>query len=228
MILDSMWGNGVSGQMRATVRNQRKEAMELIEPDEGAIDRRAARSRAALKRSLVLLTLDKGYEGVTISDLCHKACVSRSTFYAHFTSKDDLKRSGLSQLRRELNAIQTEALCDPERGQTRLSFGPALFEHAQAHHGLFCALAGSPGATIAVDVIRGIIADLVRKELPAPTVDDNGLRELAARFVAGAYTTVLLGWLQDGAKPPLKQVEEQCRRLALHGLARPGAHPVSR
>jgi AcrR family transcriptional regulator len=78
------------------------------------IDRRIPRTRAMLQHALTSLILKKGYEAVTIQDICDEANIGRSTFYAHYTSKDDLKRSGFEHLRKELVDRQREA---------RVSFG---------------------------------------------------------------------------------------------------------
>src|SRR5258708_21741373 len=61
----------------------------------GSIDRRIELTRAILRHALSSLILKKGYEAISITDICEAANVARSTFYAHFSSKDDLKRSGL-------------------------------------------------------------------------------------------------------------------------------------
>ena len=66
------------------------------------MDRRVARTRTMLQHALISMILKKDYEAITISDICDAANVGRSTFYAHYASKDDLKRSGLDHLRRML------------------------------------------------------------------------------------------------------------------------------
>jgi AcrR family transcriptional regulator len=55
-----------------------------------------------LQEAHISLILEKGYEATTVEDICDAANVGRSTFYAHYTSKDDLGRSGLEHLRKEL------------------------------------------------------------------------------------------------------------------------------
>src|SRR5260370_12431186 len=64
------------------------------------IDRRILRTRATLQHALNSLILKKGYEAVTIQDICDTANVGRSTFYAHYTSKDDLRRNSFEHLRK--------------------------------------------------------------------------------------------------------------------------------
>lgn len=189
--------------------------MEISEEAEGPIDRRAARTRAALKRALVSLTHERGYDAITIADLCGTARVGRSTFYAHFADKDDLKRSGLQQLRHRLTAAQDEALARAEP----FGFGALLFDHARNHRHLYLALAGGGGATVALEAIRAILVDLVRRELSELRFDQGNSRELATQFVVGAYMATLTWWLDHGARVPLEKVAAQCRRMAIDGAA---------
>ncbi|MBL8552217.1 MAG: TetR/AcrR family transcriptional regulator [Hyphomonadaceae bacterium] len=77
---------------------------------QGSVDRRAARTIASLQRAHLALIIDRGYDQTTVDDICAAAGVSRSAFYAHYRGKDDLKRSGLEQLKRTLLAAQRQAL----------------------------------------------------------------------------------------------------------------------
>ena len=58
--------------------------------------RMTRREQSAIEtRNLILsaaldLIAQKGYESVTVHDICEKAGVSRSTFYNHFTSKEQI------------------------------------------------------------------------------------------------------------------------------------------
>jgi AcrR family transcriptional regulator len=187
-----------------------------------AMDRRIARTRAMLQHALNSLILKKGYEAITIKDICDTANVGRSTFYAHYTSKDDLKRSGLEPLRRLLVDRQREALARPGDVRDRsLGFSLAMFEHARDHRHHYRALVGGRGGTVALGTIRQILSDLVRGELAA-TVDKNSPdpipRELVVQYVVGAYMAVLTWWLDGGAKLPPQGVDAMFRHLATEGI----------
>ncbi len=71
------------------------------------MDRRIARTRKIMQEALSAFTLKLGYGVVTIKQICDAAYVRRSTFYAHFTNKDDLNRSGLAPLRHHPDDAQT-------------------------------------------------------------------------------------------------------------------------
>ena len=187
-------------------------------------DRRIARTRATLQHALISLTLKKGYDATTIKDICDEANIGRSTFYAHFTSKDDLKRSGLENLRKLLVARRREALAAGD-GETRsLSFSLTLFEHARDHKELYRALAGSRGGAIGLSTIRRILSDLVRDEIAA-AVDKSGAdaipRDLAVEYLVGAYMAVLTWWLDRGARLPPQRIDAMFRRLTSKGVRPP-------
>lgn len=187
-----------------------------------AIDRRVQRTRATLGQALNSLILKNGYEAITITDICEEANVGRSTFYAHYTGKDDLKRSGLQHLRRQLVDRQREArtMRDGDSGQS-LAFSLTMFEHARDHMELYRALVGGRGGAVALDAIRGILSDLVRDD-SAAIADRNPAdaipRELVVQYVVGAYMAVLTWWLDGGAKLPPREIDTMFRRLASEGM----------
>jgi AcrR family transcriptional regulator len=193
--------------------------MSRIEP---SIDRRVARTRAALQHALIGLILKRGYEAITIQDICKAANVGRSTFYSHYTTKEDLKRSGLQHLRRLL--IDRQKATRVVRGNPRngsLGFSLALFEHARDHIDLYRALVGSRGGAVALGTIREILTDVVRDELAA-TADNNSAdaipRDFVVQYVVGACMAVLTWWLDGGAKLPPPRIDAMFRRLVTEGV----------
>ncbi|MGH8222839.1 MAG: TetR/AcrR family transcriptional regulator [Woeseiaceae bacterium] len=187
-----------------------------------ATDRRIPRTREMLQQALISLIPGKGYEAITVKDICEAANVGRSTFYAHYRSKDDLKRSGLEHLRRRLIEQQRQALATPGRASDRnFGFSLVMFEHARDHKDLYRALVGSRGGVVALGTIRQILSDLVLDELAA-TGDENSAdgvpRELVVQYLVGAYMSVMTWWLDSGAKLPPRQIDAMYRRLANHGI----------
>ena len=193
-----------------------------IEMAKDAIDRRSLRTKATLQHALNSLIQKKDYEAITIKDICDAANVGRSTFYAHYTSKDDLKRRGFEKLRKELLDRQREAQAAPGDVKDRsLGFSLTMFEHARDHVDHYRALVGGRGGTVSLGQIRQILSDLVRNEFAA-TAGKNSAdtipREFIVQYVVGAYMAVLTWWLDGGAKLPPKRIDEMFRRLAAEGI----------
>ena len=177
---------------------------------QGKRDRRAARTRSLLENSLLALIRRKPYEAITIQEICTGADVGRSTFYAHYRSKDDLKRHGLEHLRSELADAQRKGV-----EGARLTFSLPMFEHARAHLEDYRALKRNRGGRVALGRIRGILSERVREELATygtgrPNMDPDVMRE----YLVGAYLAVLTWWLDDGARMAPAAVDAMFRRLA--------------
>src|SRR5437867_3212020 len=116
------------------------------------IDRRAARTRQALHDALISLVLRKGYDALTIQEIIDEADVGRATFYAHYTGKQDLLRSGFEALRVELTAARRNASAKRNvRQDEPLAFSLAMLEHAYKYKDVYRALVGRRGGIIALN-----------------------------------------------------------------------------
>ena len=172
-----------------------------------SIDRRVLRTRTMLQHALLSLSSRRDYDTISVEDICQAADVGRSTFYAHYTSKDDLFRSGFENLRRGLRERQAAA------GERQLGFSLAMFEHAREHLEHYRALVGRRGGTVALNTIRDILTELVRREFGR-----GEAREITVQYVVGAYLAVLTWWLDGGARLPPQQIDAMFRQLAFDGI----------
>jgi AcrR family transcriptional regulator len=188
-------------------------------PNNGGIDRRVARTRTMIQDGFISLVLKRGYDPITIKDICDAANVGRATFYSHYRSKDDLKRAGLEHLRRSLLKRRGDAA-----GKGSLSFSLLVFQHARDHLHLYRALAGSRGGAVALEAISEIVAELVSADLAATGYSASGRaastipRDLVVRFVTGGFMAILTGWLDTGAKLPPERMDDAFRRLTSKGV----------
>jgi AcrR family transcriptional regulator len=58
-------------------------------------DRRTERTRTALMRAFVDVLLEEGYDAVTVEGIAEKANVGRSTFYMHYSGKEEILRQSM-------------------------------------------------------------------------------------------------------------------------------------
>lgn len=186
------------------------------------IDQRATRTRAKLQQALKSLLHMKSYEHISIDDICKVAQVSRSSFYAHFRGKDDLKRSGLEALRRDHLARRSTEKFKPALENSALrSFAFDLFAHARDHLEHYRRLAGTRGATVILRKLKETATDLVRSEFSAGRKLKNSEpmeREAAVQFVVGAFMGVLIGWLDRGATLGVDRIDALFQRFVREGV----------
>lgn len=184
-----------------------------------AIDRRVLRTRTALADALVALIRRKDYAAITVEDILAEADVGRATFYAHFTSKDDLLKRSLDRLRQLLLAAMDPARPSHFPPQPGWSPSRALFEHVAQFADIRSALAGGPGAAILRGAINDVVASVLRETMPPGPVD--GLpRELAILHVVSTLETVLRWWLEHRRDLTPREADALFRRLANEGVPR--------
>lgn len=195
------------------------------------IDRRVARTREGLHQALMSLIVEKGYEEVSVGDVCEAANVGRSTFYAHFTGKDDLRRHGVGHVRRSiLDRHRETAAVEADLRDRPFAFAVTLFEHGRDHLDRYQALVGSDGGSIVLATIRQTVSDLVRDELAAEThktSPDAVPRDLAVRYVVGVFMDLLTWWLDGGAKLPPERMDAMFRQLVTQGILPVGSRASS-
>lgn len=175
-------------------------------------DRRVRRTRAALRAALLDLMAERRYETVSVQDTIDRADVGRSTFYNHYTDKDDLLRDGLADLR----AIVTTP---PGRtGMQPLDFALPLLHHVHEQRRLANALLGEGGRAVLRQIER-VLTDTVRDALTAvgsPAVPVP--HEARARFIVGAFLSLLEWWLTDQPDVSPQQLGRMFHSLAAPGL----------
>ncbi|CCV07887.1 putative Transcriptional regulator, TetR family [Mesorhizobium metallidurans STM 2683] len=184
------------------------------------IDRRAARTRKALHHALLSLMLRKSYEAVSVQDIIDEADVGRSTFYAHYTGKEDLLRNGFQMLRAELRDAQSAARTkDDGSKQGPLSFSSAMFEHAGRYADHYRIMAGGRGGLVAENEIRQVLSEMVREDLSMAPDSSTIPREFVVQFVVSAFITALNWWFERRPKLTPAQIDGIFRDLALGGLS---------
>jgi AcrR family transcriptional regulator len=185
------------------------------------MDRRVQRTRDVLHQALISLMIQKGYEIITVQDIIDRANVGRSTFYAHYTGKQDLLISGLKNLSKNLLAYQRSALAQKGSFQERgFVFSLAFFEHVYSHRNVYHAIVGRQSGTVVFSEFRAMLGDLVRNELR--TLGPNQLSDLprnaVIHFVVGAVMSVLTWWMGERSGLSPGEANAVFRRLVLPAI----------
>lgn len=142
-------------------------------------DRRVRRTRATLHRALIELMIERGYDRVTVQDVLDRADVGRSTFYAHYRSKDDLLVvSGTEYLRATI----------AERGADAVR---TMFDLAEVHPDVYRTLLGPKSNAVVIRGTRQMVADILADEQmdePDATFLSWGLVGLLGAVAEGRIT----------------------------------------
>lgn len=162
-------------------------------------DRRISRTRKAIRGALIDLIVLKGYDDIKIQDIAEKADIGRSTFYAHYSTKDAVFLDSFIQLKSWLKTCVDISRVDRKKVPThRLEFIAPLCAHINEDRKLYQALVGHRGGGLARDEIRKILFEHVREDVEhschqrkIPKV----MRDALIHYLVGAIIGVLSWWL---------------------------------
>ncbi|MCP4965503.1 MAG: TetR/AcrR family transcriptional regulator [bacterium] len=175
-------------------------------------DRRVRRTKQRLHEALMSLIVEKGYDKITVQDLIDRADVGRSTFYAHFETKDDLLLSGLERLTTD---IELHLVDDPSGAEAILpSLG--VFRHVADQHELFKAMIGSRGIDLVHQRAQEALTDRARSNIErrAAAGEQSDIPvEARAAFLAGSLMTFLAWWVDNDMPHTPEKMADMYRRL---------------
>ena len=192
----------------------------------GTIDRRVARTQTLLHNALLSLLRGKDYDAITVEDLCSKAKIGRSTFYAHYASKDELLRARLKHLRDTLLERRREA-ATRHTAHKGLLFSGIMFEHAYEHAHLHRHLLGNRGGSIAFAMIHEMLAELVGDETAsagrAPG-SDALFRDFSVAYIVGAFMAVMDWWMKHAKTLSPQRIDALFQRAVAEGITVAAEH----
>lgn len=186
-------------------------------------DRRVVRSHCAFRIALIELIEEKGYEALTVNDLCTRANLNRGTFYNHFRDKDDMVQSfeeeileGLEQHQAVLSKLEIKDLIKICIAKKPLPPLVELFDYLREHGDFLHAMLGPQGDSSFAPRLRdAVCTNLVTRVLnehyrenPTPFVN------YYVAFYANAYMGIIMRWLETG----MLESSEEMARIAMRML----------
>ncbi len=163
-------------------------------------DRRVKRTEKLLMDALIRLSLERGYDTLTIKDITDQADVAYSTFFRHYPDKPALLAAMVGETVTTLrNLIRQLPEDTPEEE------GRVLFQHINEHEALYRAILSSRDSKdVMQPVLEEIQQDLITHYQaygPAAIPLD-----VAANHVVTAIIALVNWWLKHGKPYSIEQM----------------------
>jgi AcrR family transcriptional regulator len=188
-----------------------------LAPSKKKADARVRRTRDALGDALIALMQEKPFDTITVQDVLDRAHVSRSTFYTHYSDKDDLLMSDAEEFFEALSM----ALSQHGDKSDRVFPVREFFAHLSDVQPFFKALVKSGKYHENMELARGHFARGIERrlaELPrGKNIPANQLPAIAFAH-AGALLSLLSWWLDRGMRESPAEMDELFHRMVWNGL----------
>jgi len=187
-------------------------------------DLRVRRTRKLLWEALLGEMSERAFEEITVTDICERAMVHRTTFYKHYEDKYALLEQGMRQM---YDKLVTEAQHAPP-GAFSLDDPPPyfirLFEHVAERQRFYRLMLCGEGVARFQRLVKDYVAEVVETRAAGViAAHQPAWAPLAmhVQFFSGAVLSLLAWWLEN--EMPLTPYQMAQYLLVRHGAV--VAHP---
>lgn len=191
-----------------------------------ATDLRVQKTREAIKDAFLALVGEKGFNGVTVHELCVRARINRSTFYLHYTDKYDLLDKITHEATGKILRLVSPATIVGEDGKVRMPYFQAmvlsLFRSILEDRVLYKTLLGINGDYGFLQNLEAVVKEKIVREWHTRHLDrgrppiDEGLY---INIILSIYVGAILWWIDGDFALTPEEMATQLTRYMIFGTS---------
>ncbi len=182
------------------------------------IDRRVRATRDGLGDALIALMHEKPFESITVQHVLDRAKVSRSTFYSHYSDKNDLFLSDVE----DFFEMFSTSLIRHNDTSNRVAPVQEFFAHVADMRQFISSIAASQKIRDVFDLGQGHFARAIDQRLatfPATRNLSVTRRSALAHASAGSLFSLLNWWLSHGGSTTPAQMDALFHQTLWSGIS---------
>lgn len=169
------------------------------------MDRRQLKTREAIFHAFSTLLSTKSYTRITVQDIIDEANIGRTTFYAHFETKDDLLKELCTDLFSHVfsESLNTESTHDFSLagGNPNAMITHILYHLRDSQKNIIGILNGESGALFLRYFKQYLNELVVRHLLKGVERTDSGVPEdFLVNHISGSFVEMVQWWLKTNMK----------------------------
>jgi AcrR family transcriptional regulator len=190
------------------------------------LDSRVKHTRDALGDALLALMQEKSFESITVQEILDRAGIGRSTFYSHYSDKDDLFLSDLE----DFMELMSKLLVNAPEASNRVLPVREFFHHVGEMRHMHTLLVTSGKMHEFIELGQGYFVRAIERrlaELSATSEMAAPRRSAIAQSYAGAFFSLLSWWLAQTAPPSPAEMDNMFHQMFWSGVRPENGPPDS-
>lgn len=180
-------------------------------------DLRVRRTHRLLWEALLAEMSERPFAEITVTEICDRAMVHRTTFYKHFEDKYALLEQGIRQMYDTLLTREDHLPPNAFSVERPPPYFVRLFEHAAQHQRFYRLVLRGEAMGQFHKLFKDYLVDLVAANPHGTQPDQRQLAHLAqlamppdlhAHFIAGATLSLLAWWLEHDMPYSARQMAQ--------------------
>jgi AcrR family transcriptional regulator len=182
------------------------------------VQRRVARTKAAIEDAFVQLVLERGYDKVAVEDITDRADLARATFYAHYPNKQAVQFSVFNRLTEDL--VQRIASQGGPWNVVHRDAISAAYKQAAEMPDLYRACLSDPRTRRAhLSTLSRYAEQNFWDRLTALGNQPRVPVPVMARAFVGAHVAILEAWLAGELDGDVEELASMALDLLIYGAA---------
>ena len=180
------------------------------------MDRRQQKTRAAIFQAFRSLLAEQSYSHITVQEIIDRANVGRTTFYAHFETKDEL----LKALCENLFGHIISSAKDCTRGLYSDGSAPEsifchLLQHLRENDNNVLGLLSCESSEIFLRYFKDSLSGLIQSQFMVQNRHTNGNLpdDFLINHISGSFVEMVLWWVKGRRKQTPEELDRYFRAV---------------
>ena len=164
-------------------------------------DLRITKTKNNLYNTLIQLMRNNTFESIKVSDICNKALVNRSTFYAHYNDKYDLLIDLINNTKEALllDLSKNEHIVNTKEYYIKMI--EIILEHIENEKMTFYSILKSNENSVIIDILLDVTVKDINKRIEIDNVNKGNIpTDVYVSYYLGAVSGVIIQWLKSNNK----------------------------
>lgn len=182
------------------------------------MDRRQQKTRAAIFSAFSALLAEKSYNKITVQEIIDAANVGRTTFYAHFETKDDLLKALCEELfghiiGSAMDRTHTHGLYSD--GSAPASVFCHLLQHLKENDNNILGLLSCESSEIFLRYFKNSLNELVRTQFLEQhrTTNSHIPQDFLINHISGSFVEMVLWWIKSRMRQTPEELDGYFRAV---------------
>lgn len=182
------------------------------------MDRRQQKTRAAIFTAFSTLLAEKSYSKITVQEIIDTANVGRTTFYAHFETKDDLLKALCEELFGHIISIALD--CTHTHGLYSDRNAPEsvfchLLQHLQEDENNILELLSCESSELFLRYFKDSLNELIEDQFVNQNRKNNTdiPQDFLVNHISGSFVEMVLWWIRGRMKQPPDELDRYFRAV---------------
>lgn len=181
------------------------------------MDRRKKYTQMVLKDSLIKLLKEKQISSITVKEICTRADINRSTFYAHYSDQYDLLHKIEDEIIEDMNAYLSKYNFTEE--EESLQITEKILEYIVTKRDICQTLLNENGDPTFQKRVMTVVRRFMMQNWRDVNNLDKEITGYMSTFIVSGSLYVIRGWLDQGMDKSPKEMAELINNIINKGIS---------